>query len=73
MSDIHNPYVQRWGKRSSSVLLTGHILEVLEGKHMRGKTRTIYFDHPQVRTLDDMSEEEIGALEKQYGCRVTKK
>lgn len=70
---MYNPYVQRWGKRSSSVLLTGHILEIMEGKHMRGKTRVIYFDHPQVRTLDDMSEDEIAALEAQYGCKVKKK
>ena len=32
--------------------------------------RTIEFGYPKVKTLDDMTDGEVRALELQYGCRV---
>jgi hypothetical protein len=53
-------------KETRSVLITQ-----LVAHHLGLKAGTIiHFDGPPVRTAKDMSQEEIAAIESQYGCPV---
>jgi hypothetical protein len=62
-----------WGSRgrivsSSKVHIGVHPARIL--KHYLAEPFDIYFDHPPVRELKDMTGLEKRAPEEQYGCKV---
>ena len=70
---IHLSGLDRNNIKGGGVRVTRHTAIVLGGMRemIRDAGRIIRFDGPTCRTLDDMTEEEINEIEKQYGCPVT--
>jgi len=58
-----------WGRRKQ--FCAPYIrLGAQEARNVGGHTAVVHFGGPPCRTLDDMSDDEIRAIEQQYGAEV---